>query len=703
MDVENESDFREHSFGLGPEEEGVAKVLVNNAVYAGRKLSTDSRVPGRIGRPEFYDFWKNDLQASDFILGTIKHGYQFPFSSIPPSSYCKNNKSFLEHRDFAYNELLRLESLGCIRRVSEQPYLTLPLSVVYSKKYRLVVDASRHLNPYLQDRKIKLEDLNVNDQLMQQGDFQTTADLDSGYWQVPLNENFKKFVGVHFILDSGEILWFEWNVLFLGIKDAAWIFTKLLVPHKQYCRKNGIRLQVYMDDQKVFGNSFDICFKHTEFANGALAKAGWLVNPDKCSGDPSQRIKFLGLINDANLMMYFVPDDKVSSICNLIDEILKVKKVHIKILAKLVGKVQFCYRAMGPTVKLLCRSSFYLISKANSWNSMLILNDLARKELSFLAENFVELNGFPIRPFLSTEVIDFKFSSDASDLGYCVYEVCSNNIVLLKKVFSPAEAKFSSTHRELIAFHQFYLSEQAKMLQGKNVVHYTDNANCEVILSVGSRNVNLQPLVLDIFLIWKSLNVKVKVIHLSRNDPIIQFADVESKNFDLHDYSIDFDNFLILCSLFGNFEVDCFASVENKKCVRFYSKFAEQSAEGQNFFAQRLPYCNLLVFPPVHLIIPTLYHLQKFNSYGCLIVPKWISSYFWTFICQDGRHFNNFIRFIYCFSPKFICGNFVKNDLFRGVKKFDTLALRFDFSIANSFTSNVSKEFCILNGCSLCL
>ena len=146
---------------------------------------------------------------------------------------------------------------------------------------------------------------------------------------------------------------------------------------------------------------------------------------------------------------------------------------------------------------------------------------------------------------MSTEVIDFKFSSDASDLGYCVYEVCSNNIVLLKKVFSPAEAKFSSTHRELIAFHQFYLSEQAKILQGKNVVHYTDNANCEVILSVGSRNVNLQPLVLDIFLIWKSLNIKVKVIHLSRNDPIIQFADVESKNSDLHDYSIIFYRCLV--------------------------------------------------------------------------------------------------------------------------------------------------------------
>ena len=65
----------------------------------------------------------------------------------------------LKESDFAYSELLRLESLGCIERVSEQPYLCLPLSVVFSKKLRLVVDASRHLNPYIVDRKVKLEGL----------------------------------------------------------------------------------------------------------------------------------------------------------------------------------------------------------------------------------------------------------------------------------------------------------------------------------------------------------------------------------------------------------------------------------------------------------------------------------------------------------------------------------------------------------------
>ena len=696
-----DADLREHVFDLPLEETELAKTLVNNADYAGKKLSTDVRVPGRIGRPEYFEFWRDELKASDFVLNVIKEGYKFPFVSAPPASFCKNNKSFYDHKEFAYHELLRLESLGCIERVTEQPYITLPLSVVFSKKLRLVVDASRHLNPFLKDRKIKLEDLNVSEQMLKQGDFQMTTDLDSGYWHVPLNDDMKKFVGVHFELDSGEKLFWVWKVLFLGIKDAAWIFTKLLVPHKQYCRSHGIRMQIYMDDQKVLGSDFESCKADNDFANSALEKAGWTVKPEKCEG-PSQNLKFLGLMNDSVSMKYFVPEDKGNAICELIDDILQMKKVHIRILAKLMGKIQFCIKAMGPAVKLLCRSSHYLISKAKSWNSMIVLNDLAKQELSYLLENFWNLNGHPMRPSLSTSCIDVKISSDASDKGFCVYEVCDGNDILLKRPFTDFESNLSSTHRELLAFYDFYTSDKALVFKNSNVVHYTDNANCETILSVGSRNVILQPLVLEIFLAWKSLNIKVDVVHLKRNDPIIEFADFESRNFDLHDFSLDFDSFYLISSLFGEFEIDCFASSSNKKCVQYYSKFKDSSSSGTNFFAQKLAKVNLFVFPPIHLIIPTLYHLQKFKSFGCLIVPKWISSYFWSFICNDGRHFNKFVKCYFLFSPCFVAGEHVINDTFRGVKNFDTLAIAFDFSVQNAFQSNCDSRFCILKGCPMC-
>ena len=212
----------------------------------------------------------------------------------------------------------------------------------------------------------------------------------------------------------------------------------------------------------------------------------------------------------------------------------------------------------------------------------------------------------------------------------------------------------------------------------------------------------MQPLVLEIFLAWKELNIKVEVIHLKRDDPIIEYADYESRNFDLHDFSLDFDSFVLVSSLFGEFEIDCFASQSNKKCVKYFSKFKDPNCLGINFFAQKLEKVNLFVFPPIHLIIPSLYHLQKFESYGCLIVPKWISSYFWHFICSDGRHFNKFVKFFFVFSPCFVTGEYVMNDTFRGVKNFDTLAIAFNFKVLNAFQSNVSPEFCILKGCGLC-
>ena len=695
-------DLRHHVFELPPEEEEVAKLLANNSVYVGKKLTTDARVPGRIGKPEYFSFWRDELKASDFILNTIRYGYKFPFDSVPPESMCKNNKSFMQNREFGYNELLRLEALGCISRVDVKPYIVLPMSVVFSKKLRLVVDASRHLNPYLEDQKIKLEDLDVGEQMIKDGDFQTAADLDSGYWHVPLHPDHKQYVGVHFITDDGKVLYWIWNVLFLGVKSAVYIFTKLLIPHKEYLRSFGIRVQIFIDDQRLLGTTFDTCKTQTDFAIETFEKAGWTINVKKCVLIPTQSLKFLGLINDTCNMKYFVPDDKKESICDCIVKVLNAKKIHIKVLASLTGKLQFCFKAIGPCIRLLSRSSYHLISNAKTWNSMIEVSDMVKRELHFILENFDSLNGFPIRPSLSQEVIDIKLSSDASDLGFCVYHVKNDNDILCKKVFSVEESRRSSTERELLAFHNFYLSEKAFNFKNCNVIHYTDNMNCETILSVGSRNVRLQPLVLDIFLAWKRLNMKVSVVYISRNHEIIEFADKESRNFDLHDFSVDFENFLVLNDLFGNFELDCFASESNKKCIRYYSKFEDVNSEGLNFFAQSLPNCNLFVFPPVHLIIPALYHLQKFNSFGCFILPKWISSHFWPFICEDGRHFNRFISYIYVFSPLFVTGEHVLNSTFRGYKKFDTLALKFDFKISNAFKSRVDVRFCIFNGCDLC-
>ena len=128
-------------WGCKEGEEYVPKFLFNEAVKGEEldlNLATDSRVPGRI-------------KGHDKLYKEI--------DEEPPDSFTCNNKSALLNKEFVLEELLRLEHLGCIERVDQQPKVVLPLSAVFSKKWRLVVDASRTLNPYCTRRKIMLEDL----------------------------------------------------------------------------------------------------------------------------------------------------------------------------------------------------------------------------------------------------------------------------------------------------------------------------------------------------------------------------------------------------------------------------------------------------------------------------------------------------------------------------------------------------------------
>ena len=127
-------------------EEHILKTLQNDSLYVGRKLVTDIRVPGNIHKEEYRDFWIHDLKPSSFVVDVIESGYKLPFKEIPPPSFEGNNC-----------KVKRLESLGCVEKVFEKPYLVLPLSSVFSKKKRLVVDASRALNPFLKHRRVRLQ------------------------------------------------------------------------------------------------------------------------------------------------------------------------------------------------------------------------------------------------------------------------------------------------------------------------------------------------------------------------------------------------------------------------------------------------------------------------------------------------------------------------------------------------------------------
>ena len=105
---------------------------------------------------------------------------------------------------------------------------------------QLVVDALRHLNPFVSKVKTNLEDLRKYPYVMESGDFCAVDDLDSGYWHVPLAEASWKFFGCAVVNPKDNIThYYGWIVLFLGLTSAVTVFTEVLQPVTSYLRGLG--------------------------------------------------------------------------------------------------------------------------------------------------------------------------------------------------------------------------------------------------------------------------------------------------------------------------------------------------------------------------------------------------------------------------------------------------------------------------------
>ena len=174
------------------------------------------------------------LKADKETVAIIRFGYNIPLDVMPPErGVTPNNKSCDRAPDFLWEEMVCYTSLGCIREVNRPNRVMLPLSVVFSNKTRLVVDGSRHLNPYVSMESTRLDSLDELEEMVQPGMFFAANDLDSGYWHVGLNPESYELCGCS-VVDpkTGRRHFFQWVVLFLGVTSAVTVFTQVTLPLK---------------------------------------------------------------------------------------------------------------------------------------------------------------------------------------------------------------------------------------------------------------------------------------------------------------------------------------------------------------------------------------------------------------------------------------------------------------------------------------
>ena len=330
-------------------------------------------------------------------MDIIINGYSVPFVGgvLPPPVFSENNRSALEHSDFLLAELLRLEGIGALTRLSYQPRITLPCSVVFSNKWRLVCDASRHINPYVVKNKVSLDSLSSVEQSSRPGDFMSKQDLQSGYYHIMLRHDMRDNFGVHYRFPSGKIWYWHWNVLFLGERNAVYLFTKILKPHRLYLAKHGVRHGLLIDDFIILSLNFMKNLMDAQFHLSALEAAGWVVRPDKCINHPTQRITFLGLIKDSVEQAYYIPQGKKDQVYKMIERTLEEDFLPVRELASLYGLLISFYKAIGPMIRFLTRFGFFCINSCVSWNQLVKILADCKAELHYIVSNLDDLEGFP--------------------------------------------------------------------------------------------------------------------------------------------------------------------------------------------------------------------------------------------------------------------------------------------------------------------
>jgi hypothetical protein len=150
-------------------------------------------------------------------------------------------------------------------------------------------------------------------------------------------------------------------------------------------------------------------------------------------------------------------------------------------------------------------------------------------------------------------------------------------------------------------------------------------------------------------------------------------------------------------------QIDLFSSRDNRKCESYCSRFPDGDAVAINAFsADWRKHGQFYACPPPYLGVAVVRKLIKDQARGVVVLPRWPGARFWTHLLPDGCHFAKFVVRFMLFRPVCVQDPAVKNKLFEGRVAFDMIVVEVDGKAEMAKLACVSKQNCILSGCTLC-
>lgn len=343
----------------------------------------------------FVSHWKKVTNDRE-ILKMIQ-GWEIKFSSPPITRKTPNIIRSRTETETIGQEISTLLKKGAIEKthhVAGQVISSLFLREKKDGSLRPILNL-KGLNEFIPYEHFKMEGLKDVKNLMKKNDWFIKIDLKDAYFSLPLSPKSGKYVR---FLWEGII--YQFLCLCFGLGPAPRLFTKLMKIPISILRRINIRLVIFLDDLLIFGSSMEEILMARDTVIYLLEGLGFVINYNKSIITPTTSLEYLGIVVDSTSMTMSLTEAKSISLTKLCQKTLISKKLSLRKLGSLIGKLVATAPAVTPCmlqVRYLQQLQIQSFKKHQNYEKIVIIDENSMKELEWWVENLHITKGKPIK------------------------------------------------------------------------------------------------------------------------------------------------------------------------------------------------------------------------------------------------------------------------------------------------------------------
>ena len=537
------------------------------------------------------------ISSDPWLLSTVS-GVAIPLETLPvqqgePRPYRLSE----QERDIVTREVWTFLKKGVV-----EPAMVCPGQVVSNvflrpKKdgsFRMILDLT-WLNTHVLYQHFKMHSLQSAIDLMSPGCWMGSIDLRDAYYSVPVCVEHRKFLKFRW---QGNL--YQFTCLPNGLACAPRIFTKILSPVFAKLREFGVVGFPYIDDSFILAASFAECEQALQQLCNLLSALGFGIHWTKSVLTPTRELTFLGFILNSETMRVFLTQDKAEKLIRAANKILAQEVSTIREVAGLVGlMIAFttAFDYAGIHVKALEMDKIRALKHARgNFDDFMAISKEGKEDILWWLHN-VRSSGRHIRIINP----DCTLFTDASEEGWGAH-------VGDQATGGRWAQEEAQDHINVLELRAIALGLQSFWSGEKHIKVMTDSTTAlAYVKNMGGGEIpKLLPGV----------------------DNVV--ADYYSRHFsDNTEWSLDGKIYSKICKVFGEPEIDLFASRLNHKTDVYVSWHPDPQAVAVDAFTMPWTDHFFFAFPPFSCIARTIQKILMEGARGILVTPWWPTQPWW--------------------------------------------------------------------------